>query len=234
MQEQLRFLVKLHHLDKAIEKALWNAGEVPKRLEAVDREREKAQKAYEDFVRDLEETKKQRNLLEREVEELNQRIKKSQLKLMEVKNNKEYKAMLTEIEEQKRVKEAKEDRLLVVLEQYDDQMADGKKMKSSLEKTILEAKDRKDQVEEEGKAYARELQELEGERRSLLRRIEPEVLEQYEFLKKRLKGAAVAEVKGAICLGCHIHIPPQMYNELHRQDRIMTCPSCLRILYIGS
>jgi len=234
MQEQLGFLVRLHQLDKAVENTLMNSEEVPKRMEGIDQERLQAQEAFQGFIREVEEMKKQRKLLEREVDELDQKIKKSQLKLMEVKNNKEYKAMLTEIEEQKRGKETKEDHLLVILERFDEQTKKEKELKKSLEKTVSEAKTRKDQVEQEGRTYARELQELEQQRKSLLTQIDPAVLDQYEFLKERLKGVAVAEVRGSICLACHIHIPPQMFNELHRQDRIMTCPSCLRILYISN
>jgi uncharacterized protein len=234
MQEQLGFLVRLHQFDKAIENVLLNTEEVPKRMERIDQERLQAQEAYQGFVRELDDLRKQRKLLEREVDDSDQKIKKSQLKLMEVKNNKEYKAMLTEIEEQKQAKETKEDQLLVILERFDEQTKKEKELKKSLEKTVSEAKARKDHLEQEGKAYVRELQDLEQQRKSLLTHIDPEVLEKYEFLRKRLKGAAVAEVRGSICLGCHIHIPPQMYNELHRQDRIMTCPSCLRILYISN
>jgi hypothetical protein len=56
-------------------------------------------------------------------------------------------------------------------------------------------------------------------------------LEKYEFLRNRLQGLALAEARQGACLVCHIHIPPQMYNDLQRRDRLITCPSCHRILY---
>ena len=44
-------------------------------------------------------------------------------------------------------------------------------------------------------------------------------------------GRALAPVRDAICLACHMNIPPQMYNELQRFDSLKLCPFCFRILY---
>ncbi|HFB84009.1 MAG TPA: hypothetical protein ENJ72_04385, partial [Thermodesulfatator sp.] len=38
-------------------------------------------------------------------------------------------------------------------------------------------------------------------------------------------------VNDAICEGCHMNIPPQLYNELMRDNRLMECPLCQRIIY---
>ena len=44
---------------------------------------------------------------------------------------------------------------------------------------------------------------------------------------------ALAEVRNAACLSCHMQIPHQLYNEIRRCDRIITCPNCLRILFFS-
>ncbi|CAD7771580.1 C4-type zinc ribbon domain protein [Candidatus Methanoperedenaceae archaeon GB37] len=51
------------------------------------------------------------------------------------------------------------------------------------------------------------------------------------FIRKRRNGRAVVSVNDAVCEGCHMHIPPQNYNELLKCDKLMTCPSCQRIIY---
>ncbi len=43
--------------------------------------------------------------------------------------------------------------------------------------------------------------------------------------------AIVQGVTDAVCQGCHMNIPPQMYNELQREDSLKMCPSCERIIY---
>jgi predicted nucleic acid-binding Zn-ribbon protein len=88
-------------------------------------------------------------------------------------------------------------------------------------------------LEKERRESEKELLELNQKRNEIVSRVDSTLLKQYEFLKERLRGVAVAKVKDATCLGCHMHIPPQLFNELHRGDRIITCPSCLRILHLA-
>ena len=40
-----------------------------------------------------------------------------------------------------------------------------------------------------------------------------------------------AETQAGTCLGCHMHLPPQFFNELQRARDIRLCPNCHRILF---
>ncbi len=232
MQEQLNFLIQLQQLDKSIQNLLLTSEENPKKMKQVDQEIQEVLETLQSFMQELEGLKKQRKGLEREIEECDQKIKKSQVKLMEVKTNKEYKAMLTETDELKKSKGSKEDLLLEFLEKLEEGTRKEKDLKKSVEDKTKEGNLKKEQLEKERRAYEKELLEINEKRKELASRIDSPLLKQYEFLKERLKGVAVAEVKNATCLSCHMNIPPQMYNELHRRDRIIPCPSCLRILYL--
>ncbi len=233
MQEQLNFLIQLQQLDKSIEQALVNAQENPRKIEQIDQETQKIQEIFQAFKQEINEIKKQRKGLEREVEELEQKIKKSQVKLMEVKTNKEYRAMLTEVDELKKGKSGKEDLLLDFLERLEEGIKKEGVLKGDVEAQIAKGEFKKKELEKEGHELEEDLLKLNRKRKEMSALMEPSLLKQYEFLRDRLKGTAVAEVKEGACLSCHIHIPPQLYNELHRQDRIITCPSCLRILYLS-
>jgi uncharacterized protein len=233
MQTQLNYLVLLQNLDRAIEKVLIDTRENPTRLAQVDEETKTVEEGLKRFLAEMEILKKKRRDLEREVEELDQKIKKSQVKLMEVKTNKEYRAMLTEIDELKKAKSAKEDLLLEILEKLEEGQQKEKSLKKMVESKTAEGKLKKAALEQEGKRNVEELGDLNRQRKDLTGLVEPALLKQYEFLKDRLKGVAVSEAREAMCLSCHMQIPPQLYNELYRQDRVITCPSCLRILFIA-
>ncbi|MGC1405031.1 MAG: C4-type zinc ribbon domain-containing protein [Thermodesulfobacteriota bacterium] len=234
MQEQLNYLIQMQQLDNTIELILIHSQDNPRKVALVNQETQKVQEVFQNFKKEMEDVKKQRKILEREVEEFDQRIKKSQVKLMEVKTNKEYRAMLTEIEELKKFKTGKEDLLLEFLEKAEEGAKKEKALKGEVEVKIAEEKVIKKQLEKEGRGYEEEISELNRKRKGLSSRVDSGLLKQYEFLRERLRGMAVAEVKEATCLGCHMLLPPQLYNELHRQDRIITCPSCLRILYLSA
>jgi uncharacterized protein len=232
MQEQLNFLIQLQQIDKSIQDLLLTSEENPRKIKLIDQDIQEVQEALQAFIQEMESLKKQRKSLEREIEECDQKIKKSQVKLMEVKTNKEYKAMLTETDELKRGKSGKEDLLLELLEKLEEGIQKEKGLKKNAEAKTAEGKIKKDLLEKERQAYEIELLEINQKRKELTARIDSPLLKQYEFLRDRLKGVAVAEVKDATCLSCHMQIPPQLYNELHRKDKIIPCPSCLRILYL--
>ena len=47
----------------------------------------------------------------------------------------------------------------------------------------------------------------------------------------RLRGIAVSEARDGMCQVCHLKLRPQMYVDLKRNEEIVQCPQCNRILY---
>jgi predicted nucleic acid-binding Zn-ribbon protein len=231
MEEQIRQLVCLQRIDNDIQQVKVQTEETPRRLAGIDLELQTARQAYETFANGLEEVKKQRRGLEKEVEQIDQKIKKSRTKLMEVKNNKEYKAMLTEIDELNRSKGSQEDALLELMEQMEALTLQVREQKKALDAKIAAGKTQKEKWEKAGEVYGEELARLEEDRNKAAAGVEQAHLRQYEFLRDRLRGLALAEVRNAACMTCHMQIPQQLFNEIQRCDRIISCPNCLRILF---
>ena len=75
------------------------------------------------------------------------------------------------------------------------------------------------------------LAELDTEWKKFSDKIDPQLLKIYLMVRDKAGGIAVAPVKDAVCRGCNMNIPPQMYNELQRCDSLKFCPSCQRIIY---
>ena len=70
------------------------------------------------------------------------------------------------------------------------------------------------------------------EKRAVLAKSIPaDLLAQYERIRKRNNGIGVIPVWKAVCSGCHMNIPPQLYNELQRSNDLLSCPNCNRIMY---
>ena len=70
----------------------------------------------------------------------------------------------------------------------------------------------------------------EARRKELVDRVPKQICRLYERIHKRL-GRAVVEVLEGHCSGCNLDVPPQMYNEIQRGDKIHQCPYCFRILF---
>jgi uncharacterized protein len=85
--------------------------------------------------------------------------------------------------------------------------------------------------EAEGDA-AKELAALEAERAAAAAEIEASVLAQYEQLRKRLDGIAVARVHGGVCTGCHLSLSAADADRFNRlaPGEHYTCEECGRLL----
>ena len=68
------------------------------------------------------------------------------------------------------------------------------------------------------------------ERNQLAAKVRPEVLKRYSTIRIRRGLAVVPVVRGA-CQGCHMKIPPQLFNQLQRGNSVEACPTCYRIIY---
>ena len=60
---------------------------------------------------------------------------------------------------------------------------------------------------------------------------DPQLITVLDDVKKKVRGLAVVPVQQAICMGCHMNIPAQLFNELQRFDELRFCPHCHRIIY---
>ncbi len=169
---------------------------------------------------------------EREVQQNNDRILKSEAKLRSVKTNKEYQAGLKEIDDIKALNAGIEDRMLDCLEQIEaaeadleaarrEQAAEMQRLTAEKQTIIVEAEQRRAQAAQ-----------IEAELETLRGKIPADLLAVFKRVQATKSDAvAIARVDNAVCEGCHLNIPPQLFNELHREDSLKMCPNCERIIY---
>ncbi len=166
-----------------------------------------------------------------EIQSILARIEKSNEKLKTVKTNKEYQAGLHEIEDLNRLQSDVEDKMLECLEEIDEAESAAESERESFGTFSIQIEDEKVQLERESEEMQQKLRELLHQRELIVAAIDSGLLKKYEQVKEYTGAIAVAEVKASICQGCHMNIPPQMYNELQRFDRLLNCPHCERIIY---
>ncbi|MGH7822945.1 MAG: zinc ribbon domain-containing protein [Candidatus Binatia bacterium] len=76
-----------------------------------------------------------------------------------------------------------------------------------------------------------EIERERAERSLLIDRVDGELRRKYEQIFSRRGGLAVVEVREGICQGCRMRVPPQLYDEIQRNQQVILCPSCQRMLY---
>jgi len=71
-------------------------------------------------------------------------------------------------------------------------------------------------------------------RQTIASQVAGDLISRYELIFSRRGGTAVVEVAAGICQGCYMNIPPQLWNEIIKREKVHLCPSCQRILYFKS
>jgi predicted nucleic acid-binding Zn-ribbon protein len=230
MWNGLEKLLELQRLDTAIARLDMEGRAIPTAIQALETHLAAARAGLDSARARAEQLQKERRAKERDLDEATLNVKKKQARLFEIKTNEEYSAVLKEIEALKSKGSKLEEEILELLERSD--AAAKAVAEAEREFKAAEAASQKDRAAKEAQLalLQRELAGLREARQGQASRLESGLLQQYARLVK-IRGVAVVAVKDGSCGGCGMALTPQSYNEVRRNDRMFTCPSCNRILY---
>lgn len=148
-----------------------------------------------------------------------------------VKTNQEYTALLHEISVAKAEKSAVEDKLLELMEQGEQLAAVQKTAEAGLAAKSAEGDKARATLAAERAALEKEVGRLTHERTQESRNLDAPLMAKYEQLLKQRKGIAIARMTNEICEACHVRLRPHVTQQIRRNDSIVACDSCQRILY---
>ena len=172
-----------------------------------------------------------RRALEKDVAGVDARLAKFDDHKAAVKTNHEYTALLHEISTAKTDKDALEEKILVLMDEADGLAAGVKRAESALAAIKKESDAARAAMAAERGGLDAELARLAGERAREAAGVDASVLAKYEQLLKGRRGIAVARMDGEICTACHVRLRPHVTQQVRRNDSIVQCDSCQRILY---
>jgi len=231
-EEQIVTLVKLQKIDTEAQKLESFLKEIPVRIGILDERLEKFVRTVEEDENVISELNKKYRTYESDVQMNLGKIQKSQEKLRSVKTNKEYQSSLKEIEDIKSKNSKIEDEMLEFLEQIEKAEEDLNSRKQHYSEIIDDTNREKDSIKKDTEQCKQKLVQLESDRNAVTDMLDSTILDIFYRVKaKQPDAVAIAEVKDAVCQGCNLNIPPQMYIELQHRNSLKNCPSCERIIY---
>ena len=231
MHPDLTGIVQVQQLDQ-------QAAELTKLIDSLPKEIQTLQFHLDDFIHTHEERKKrvaanlkERKDLEGEIKATQEKIAKHKDQLYQVKTNDQYRAMLKEIEGEEGGIRKIEDQIL-------EKMIESEEIQKLVQEAAARLEGEKARVASEIKRIGDERQGhidvragLETRRKELVATLSESVLALYERIRTYRASPAVAEVRDGLCMACNVLLRPQAYNELRRNDAVMTCENCSRIQY---
>jgi predicted nucleic acid-binding Zn-ribbon protein len=232
MDAQLRALIDLQKIDARIAALEVEAARIPREIAAVRGAVEAARAQVEQTKTRLDAARKEQRALEKDLEVVQAKRVKTEGRLYEVKTNKEYSAVLVEIEDIKQEKARMEDQILTLMEAHE-------RLGVEIREAEAYHKGRQAQGQEEEAQLQAALAEVEAdlalvrrERSELAATLPAPTLADYDNLLRARGGLAIAEVaKPQSCGGCRVTLPPQRLQELKQQNALIRCESCGRYLY---
>jgi predicted nucleic acid-binding Zn-ribbon protein len=230
MDNQFVLLMALQRLDKQLRTLYAEQQQLPQRLQPYETRCTATQQSLMHLQEDSARSERQRRALERELDDLQAHLRKTQSKLHEVKTNKEYSAVLAEIDTGKQRIAALEDQVLDLMELTEQHRHNYREQEQRLQEARHELEDQSQRVQHAQQALAERITGEEAKRQQLIGDLDAQLYTMYQRLAMLRDGRAVVYIQDGTCGGCYLKVQPQLISEIRRQDKLLACPHCQRML----
>ncbi len=231
MIEDLRLLVELQGIDTVIIEKAEIIETIPGRVTSVEQPLKDARGVYDREKQKLEGLVRKKKEREQQLDDVNEKIRKLKARISEIKTNKEYQAHLKEIESAEKEQRSVEDEVLVVMEALDSTQREVKTLEVKVRAEEEKINAFRKKLQEEATAIEGEINDLRLRRGAYVKALDSDMYGIYTKLFETKRGLAVVETRGEVCRGCNMNIPPQLFVEIKKNEKIIQCPQCSRILY---
>ena len=231
MHPDLQNLIHLQDLDNTTDRLRRRIEEIPLAQQSLDARIAQRTAAVDSVKERVAANQSARREIDKDLAAVQTRLSKFKNQLMEVKTNKEYQAMQKEMAQAEEDVSAHETRMLERMEEGDGLAAELRTAEAALkaEQSIVASERAK--LDAERTADHQQLETTLAERARVVVQISPEALQTFVRIAHGRKGLAMAEARDGLCVVCHVRLRPQAFNEVRRNDQLIQCDSCSRILY---
>lgn len=230
MLPELEALLQLQRYDAQLMELQRKRDDIPRRREALTAALDHAKTTQEHAKKDLEKVRLERRAQEKEIEVIASEGIKLERQLLDVKTNKEYQAMLTEIQA---LKSKRSDRETVVLEHFEREemlAAQTKQAEQRIAEEERKLKTGEADLEKESASLDQSMHSIKVDRDAVRPNVPKAILARYDRLAGSRDGIAVSEIRKGACGACFKGLTPQAVQEARRMDAVMQCEQCGRIL----
>ena len=230
MHPDLETLVDLHKADVELRRFDSELAALPQKKGAIDAQIVADRAALDAAKASLDGQSKDRKRLELEVQDFETKRSKYKGQLGEVKTNKEYTALLHEIENVDREIRSREDSILEAMEKVEGGQSKVKAEEAAFKSVESARRDEIKSIEGKIKECEEQRAAIAATREKKVGALKPDLLAEYSRILAR-RGTALSEAKDGACTMCHVKLRAQVFVDVKRNDAIITCSSCSRIMF---
>ena len=233
VQEQLQVLKALQTLDQNRRELLLQRQQLDNEQAVLLAEVSRVQAMADSLAATIATRQAEREELLGKLEHERGLAVRAEARLPQIKTQREYLAVLKEVDTAKKQIKDLGDQLAAKDRETEALHADKEEKDGELATLGAQTAARQAEIDaaaaslDDGLAnHGRQREQLTGQLPVALRK-------RYDMLLERRNGVAVVEARDGACLGCHMHLPPQLFNRLYVAQEVQSCPHCNRLLYLG-
>ena len=224
-------LIQLQGIDTKLRDLNDLLGDLPSKVELLNQQEESTKNSLDENKKRLKNLEVEIQKRELEITQIEDKITKIKDQLFLVTNNKQYDALMTEMDHFKDKKSTFESETISFLEEKEELTASVKTLESELSELSENLKQRRKKLESAISESADEKLLLEKQRKERVDTLDVNIISVYDKVMGAREGLAVVPIVGSGCGGCGAHIPPQTITEVRAGTAIHRCDMCGRFLY---
>ena len=231
MLADLERLIQLQDIESRAAVANKAIAEAPGRIAALDALLQSATTALATAKQSHTDNHTSRRSIDNDLISAQQRLDKYKDQLMAVKTNEQLHAMQHQIKAVEGEVLQHEERVLVSMMKADEVAADIKKAEAALKAAQSKVAAERSAIESEAKTHQATVRECAAAREKLVAAMDNKgAIETFQRIAK-VRGTAVARAEGERCTVCQVRLRPAVFTEVRKNESLVQCDSCNRILY---
>jgi uncharacterized protein len=232
LQAQIEILASLQTVDREIREQTGRKQKLLDELRVTEKQIQSKKAEIDVLKASYAEKEKTRVDKDRVFQDEGRKAMDKRMRMNRIKNVKELQALQREIELMKLNNSELEEELISMMQQLDDIKAQIQTKESEMAAMQAEWEKQQNELQAEINGIDAAVSEAASRRQDIAAQVNGDLISRYELIFSRRGGTAVVEVAGGICQGCYMNLPPQLWNEIIRNEKLHLCPSCQRILFV--
>jgi predicted nucleic acid-binding Zn-ribbon protein len=233
MSPELERLIRLQDIETQAAEAERRIADAPAEIAALDARLSASLEAVASAKQAVADNHARRRTLDNDLVSAQQRRSKYKEQLMAVKTNDEYHAMQHQIAAIEAEVGRVEEQILLNMIEADELAARLKAGEAALKQDQASIANERTAIEAEIANKRTVLAQSHKDRDAVVPEMSRAALELFERVRKARQGIAVAQAVNGHCTVCHVRLRPQVYNTIIKNQEIVQCDHCQRILYFA-
>ena len=224
-------LIQIHETNQRLEEINELKGDLPSVLYDQEIEFEKLEELQQQSSQSIEQLSKNLSNQQSSLTDYNSKLEKYNDQLLNVQNNKEYDAVLTEIDHLKSQIADLNSNISIINQEIDDAETSIASNKSVIEELSEKISVNKNELSEKMSVTEKEENNLNKNKDDIIKKIADDIhFKEYDKMFKNY-GQGMAHISRNSCSYCYTQLPPQTLVEIEFDKKIIRCPSCSVFLY---